>query len=59
MELNLISNGTMVYGADDRFLLTAGDKLKMEAGEDEMSETVPEGKKWTVIVSLKVEEEDA
>ena len=59
MELSQISNGTKVYGADDTYSLVAGDKLKIEAGEDEFSEVVPDGKKWTVIISMKVEEEDA
>ena len=58
MQLTQISNGTKVYGADGKYSLVAGDKLKVEAGEDEFSEVVPDGKKWTVTVSMKVEEEN-
>ena len=58
MELNQISNGMKVYGADGEYFLIADEKLKFEAGEDEMSNTVPVGKKWKVTVSMKVEEED-
>ena len=58
MELSQISNGMIVYGADGEFSLVAGDPLKMEVGEDELSEVVPAGKKWTVTISLKIEEEN-
>ena len=59
MELIQISNGMVVYGADGKYSLVAGQNLKFEAGEEEMSNTVPVGKKWKVIISMKVEEEDA
>ena len=59
MELIQISNGMVVYGADGKYSLVAGQKYKIEAGEDELNTVVPEGKKWTVTVSTKVEEEDA
>lgn len=58
MELSQISNGTKVYGADDTYSLIAGQQLKFEAGEDEFNKVVPEGKRWTINISMKVVEED-
>jgi hypothetical protein len=59
MELNQISNGTKVYGADDTLSMTAGEKIKVDvAGVKEFEQTVPVGKKWTVNISMKVTEED-
>ena len=56
MELHEITNATKMYGADGEYTLLAGDTLKIEAGEDELSEVVPTGKRWEVRISMKVEE---
>ena len=58
MELTQISNGNIFYGASGEFSLTAGENLKIKVGEDELDEDVTAGKKWTIIISMKVEEEN-
>ena len=39
--------------------LLAGEKLKVEAGEEELSEIVPAGKCWNVRVLINITETDA
>ena len=44
------------------FELAAGKSVKFETtpnGEELINETVPEGKKWTISVGIKITEEDA
>lgn len=55
MELVEISNAATVHGADCEHMLVAGQHLKTEVGEDEMSLTVPAGEEWVVRLSMKVE----
>jgi len=42
-----------------RKTLVAGEKLKTEVGEEELSEVCPDGKEWLVRLSLAVQEVDA
>ena len=39
--------------------INAGDKFKIEVGEDELDEVVPEGKVWLVAFMIDILEEDA
>jgi len=41
------------------FILPAGSRIKIEAGEDELDVTVPEGKVWHGKVGVFVREDDA
>ena len=38
--------------------LAAGGKVKMELGEDELSEVVPAGKEWDVVANIRLVERD-
>jgi len=38
--------------------LSAGDKVKFEVGEDELSKVVPEGKQWEVVLNVRLVETD-
>ena len=59
MELNQISNASVFYGADDTFNMATGEKVKIDiAGVKQFEEAVPSGKKWVVIISMKIEEEN-
>jgi len=42
-----------------RKTLVAGEKLKTEVGDEELSEVCPGGKEWLVRLSLAVQEVDA
>ena len=39
--------------------VTAGGKVKMEIGEHELDEVVPEGKSWQVVANIRLVETDA
>jgi len=43
---------------DWAFVLGAGDKLKAEVGENELDETVPEGKIWHGKFQIFIREDD-
>ena len=59
MDIRLLSAGAVAYGADDKYDLIAEDKVKINVkGEKVFVETVPEGKKWTVRISVRIEEEN-
>ena len=59
MQLIQISNGMVIYGTDGNFEIPAGDKFVIKvSGNKVLNERVPAGKKWTVTISMKVEEED-
>ena len=59
MEIRQLSTGAVAYGADDKYDLVAEDKVKINIkGDKVFGETVPEGKKWTVRISVRIEEEN-
>jgi len=39
--------------------LVAGGKVKCEVGNNELSETVPQGKVWDVVANIRIVERDA
>jgi hypothetical protein len=38
--------------------LSAGEKLEAKTGDDDFDESVPVGKEWAVIISIRVTETD-
>jgi len=59
MEIRQLSTCAVTYGADDKYDLVAEDKVKINIkGEKVFGEIVPEGKKWTVRISVRIEEEN-
>lgn len=46
-----------VLSGVDSFSVIAGDRLKiLNGGAEVLNEKVPNGKKWQVVISLKIEE---
>jgi len=39
-------------------VLSAGDKVKMELGEDELDEVVPANKQWELVANIRLIETD-
>ena len=60
MELTQVSNPAVIKKeAIDNSILTAGEKYKLEIGQDkELNETVPEGKTWSVRTHIGITETD-
>lgn len=58
MELNKIGNASVFYSINGGYALTAGQNIKLEVGEEELSEIVPVGKKWAITVSIKIQEQN-
>jgi len=51
---------TKHYYGTEKVFLVAGDKLKVEIGDDnELSEEVPAGKKWETHVNVSIVETNA
>ena len=59
MELTEVTNNANEYVVAGNFGINAGQKLKMEVGNDELGVVVPAGKHWGVRVHVRVEEVDA
>jgi len=59
MEIRQLSTGAVAYGADGIYGVAAGEKVKIKiSGDNVFGEIVPEGKKWTVRISVRIEEEN-
>lgn len=57
MQLVKLTDGMILYGANDKYEINEKIKLLIKVGEDKVfNETVPDGKKWVVTVTLKIEE---
>ncbi|HUX02260.1 MAG TPA: hypothetical protein VMY35_14945 [Phycisphaerae bacterium] len=55
----VIVPGTVKKEATLEATLTAGAFVKAECGEEELAESVPEGKVWTTVINIRVIETDA
>jgi hypothetical protein len=57
MELVKLTDGMILYGANDKYEITENTKFLIKLGEDKvLNETVPNGKKWAITITIKIEE---